>query len=248
MNLTSKLRRRMDPSRANCVLWQTGFLRTFGAARPTKTRRSAAAQNCTMTARNDLEIEEVTQLLAAAKSGDRGALDRMMPLVYDDLRRLAGRELRRELGARTLHPTALVHELWLKLSAGAPVDAGSRTHFMAIAARAMRQVLVDQARRRNTAKRGSDWHPTTLGDGDAAVDVDAEEMLALNDALDRLDERQRQVVELRFFGGLEEREIAEVLKISERTVRREWTKARAHLYRSLYVRSGNPGPPADHEQ
>ena len=248
MSLTSKLRRRMDLSRANCVLWQTDSLRTFGSARPTKIRRSAAAQNCTMTARNDLEIEEVTQLLAAARSGDRGALDRIIPLVYDDLRRLAGRELRRELGARTLHATALVHELWLKLSAGAPVDAASRTHFMAIAARAMRQVLVDQARRRNTAKRGSDWHPTTLGDGDAAVDVDAEEMLALNDALDRLDDRQRQVVELRFFGGLEEREIAEVLKISERTVRREWTKARAHLYRSLYVRSGNPAPPADHGQ
>jgi RNA polymerase sigma factor (TIGR02999 family) len=201
-----------------------------------------------MTAPNDLEIEEVTQLLAAARSGDRGALDRIIPLVYEDLRRLAGRELRRELGARTLHATALVHELWLKLAAGSPVNAESRTHFMAIAARAMRQVLVDQARRRHTAKRGSDWHQTTLGDGDAAVEVDAEEMLALNDALDRLDERQRQVVEMRFFGGLEELEIAEVLHISARTVRREWTKARAHLNRSLYMRSGNPAPRADHGQ
>jgi RNA polymerase sigma factor (TIGR02999 family) len=193
-----------------------------------------------MSERDELAIGEVTHLLAAARAGDHGALDRIVPLVYDDLRRLAGRELRRELGARTLHATALVHELWLKLAAGGPVEADSRTHFIAIAARAMRQVLVDQARRRRTAKRGGDWHPTTLGDGDAAVDVDAEEMIALDDALERLDPRQRQIVEMRFFGGLEELEIAELLGISERTVRREWTKARAHLYRSLYLHGGAP--------
>jgi RNA polymerase sigma factor (TIGR02999 family) len=185
---------------------------------------------------------EVTQLLAAARAGEPGALDRIVPLVYEDLRRLAGRELRRELGERTLHATALVHELWLKLSAGAPVHASSRTHFMAIAARAMRQVLVDQARRRRSGKRGGDWHPTTLGDGDAAVDVEADELLALDDALERLDPRQKQIVEMRFFGGLEELEIAELLGISERTVRREWTKARAHLYRSLYLHGGSAGP------
>lgn len=199
-----------------------------------------------MTAPHKLAIGEVTQLLAAARAGDRAALDRIVPLVYDDLRRMAARELRRELGQRTLHPTALVHELWLKLVSGTPVDAESRTHFIGIAARAMRQVLVDQARRRRTAKRGGDWHPTTLGDGDAAVDVDAEEMIALDDALERLDPRQRQIVEMRFFGGLEELEIAELLGISERTVRREWTKARAHLYRSLYLHGGAPaqGPTA----
>lgn len=195
-----------------------------------------------MTESQELGTGEVTRLLAAAREGDRDALDRIVPLIYDDLRRLAGRELRRELGARTLHPTALVHELWLKLAAGGPVDAESRTHFLAIAARAMRQVLVDQARRRRTAKRGGEWHPTTLGDGDAAVDVDSEEMLALNDALERLDDRQRQVVEMRFFAGLEEREIAEALGISERTVRREWTRARAQLYRTLYMGSGASAP------
>ena len=195
-----------------------------------------------MSEQNESAIGEVTQLLSAARAGDRGALDRIVPLVYDDLRRMAERELRRELGHRTLHATALVHELWLKLAAGAPVDAQSRTHFIGIAARAMRQVLVDQARRRRTAKRGGDWHPTTLGEGDAAVDVDAEEMIALDDALERLDPRQRQIVELRFFGGLEELEIAELLGISERTVRREWTKARAHLYRSLYLHGGAPAP------
>ncbi|HSJ65192.1 MAG TPA: ECF-type sigma factor [Gemmatimonadaceae bacterium] len=191
-----------------------------------------------MSTSGESTIGEVTRLLDAARGGDRAALDRLIPLVYDDLRRLAGRELRRELGERTMHATALVHDLWLKLAAGAPVDASSRTHFMAIAGRAMRQVLVDQARRRRTAKRGGDWHPITLGDGDAAIDVDAEEMLALDDALERLDPRQRQVVEMRFFAGMEEREIAEALGISERTIRREWTRARAQLYRTLYLQGG----------
>jgi RNA polymerase sigma factor (TIGR02999 family) len=206
--------------------------------------RAATREPNIMSPSEETTVGEVTQLLAAARGGDRGALDRVVPLVYDDLRRMAGRELRRELGVRTVQATALVHELWLKLAAGGPVDAESRTHFMGIAARAMRQVLVDQARRRRTAKRGGDWHPTTLGDGDAAVDVDADEMLALNDALERLDERQRQVIEMRFFAGMEEREIADALGISERTVRREWTRARASLYRTLYLH-GDAGTPLD---
>lgn len=188
---------------------------------------------------------EVSLLLAAARDGDRDALDQLVPLVYDDLRRLAGRELRREMGHRTMHATALVHELWLKLSGAGPVEASSRTHFFAIAARAMRQVLVDQARRRRAEKRGGEWQATTLGEGDAAVDVDVDEMLALDDALERLEPRQRQIVEMRFFGGLEEREIAQVLGTSERTVRREWVRARAHLYRALYLHApdgGNDAP------
>lgn len=187
---------------------------------------------------------EVSLLLAAARDGDRDALDQLVPLVYDDLRRLAGRELRREMGHRTMHATALVHELWLKLSGAGPVEASSRTHFFAIAARAMRQVLVDQARRRRAEKRGGEWQATTLGEGDAAVDVDVDEMLALDDALERLDPRQRQIVEMRFFGGLEEREIAQVLGTSERTVRREWVRARAHLYRALYLHAPDGGSDA----
>ncbi len=177
---------------------------------------------------------EVTLLLAAAREGDRGAYDRLVPLVYNELRALADRELRRELGARTLQPTALVHEFWLKLVSSNPIEASSRTHFLAVAARAMRQVLVDQARRRRAGKRGGDWQPTTLDDGTATVTADADELLALDDALDRLDPRQRQVVELRYFAGLEYDEIAKLLATSERTVRREWTRARARLYRSLY--------------
>lgn len=187
----------------------------------------------------------MSQLLAAARDGDRGALDRLVPLVYDDLRRIAGRELRREMGQRTMHPTALVHELWLKLSSSGPIEASSRTHFFAIASRAMRQVLVDSARRRRAEKRGGEWQATTLGEGDAAVDVDADELIALDDALERLEPRQRQIVELRFFAGLEEREIAAMLSTSERTVRREWVRARAHLYRTLYLHgaAGTGEPP-----
>jgi RNA polymerase sigma factor (TIGR02999 family) len=180
---------------------------------------------------------DVTRLLAAVRSGDRDAVDRIVPLVYEDLRALARRQLGRERGARTLNATALVHEAYVKMAAGG-FDAMDRSHFLAIAARAMRQVLVDDARRRLAQKRGGGAAMTTLHDGSGALEVRAEEMLALDAALEQLDERQRRVVEYRFFGGLEEQEIAEVLGVSVRTVRRDWVKARAWLYRLLY---GEPG-------
>ena len=179
-------------------------------------------------------MNDVTRLLLAARQGDREALDRLLPLVYDELRRLAGRQLKREYGSRTLQATALVHEAYLKMAGGGAIDATDRAHFMAIAARAMRQVLVDQARKRKASKRGGDWARTTLGDAEAMVDFDAAEMLALDAALEQLDERQRQVVEYRFFAGMEEKEIAAVLGVTDRTVRRDWVKARAWLYRALY--------------
>jgi len=178
---------------------------------------------------------DVTRLLGASRKGDPEALDRLMPLVYEDLRRLAARQLRREHAARTLHATALVHEAYLKLSGPGGLQAGDRGHFLAIAARAMRQVLVDEARRRKSARRGGGWARTTLAAGSLAVDFDPDQILALDEALGSLDARQRQIVELRFFAGMEEREVAEVLNVSDRTVRREWTKARAHLYRRLYL-------------
>lgn len=181
---------------------------------------------------------ELTDLLRAAREGDRDALNRVVPLVYDDLRRLARRQLRREAGPRTLQATALVHEAFVKLSAGAALAARDRAHFFAIAARAMRQVLVDEARRRRAGKRGGEWVRTTLAEGQHAVEMAPDELIALDQALEELEPRQRQVVELRFFGGLEETEIAEALGVSDRTVRREWVKARARLYRLLYVRGG----------
>jgi RNA polymerase sigma factor (TIGR02999 family) len=177
---------------------------------------------------------EVTRLLQAARDGDMSAMDRIVPLVYDDLCRIAGRQLRRELSPRSMQPRSLVHEAYMNLANGAALHAGDRAHFLAIAARAMRQVLVNHARRRSAAKRGAAWQRTTLGDPAWPVAVGPDDLLALNDAIDELEPRQRQVVECRFFGGLEEREIAAALGVDERTVRRDWVKARAWLYQSLY--------------
>ncbi len=181
-----------------------------------------------------LDIGEVTRLLRAANEGEGAALERLVPLVYDDLRRLAQRQLGREYGERTLNATALVHESYLKLGAIGLV-ARDRAHFLAIAARAMRQVLVDHARDRKAAKRGGGvWERTTLTDGAWAREFDPDGMLMLDEALTELEPRQRQVVECRFFGGMEEQEIAAALGVSERTVHRDWIKARAWLHRYFY--------------
>ena len=183
----------------------------------------------------DTRIEgDVTRLLAAAREGETAALDRLLPIVYDELRRIADLELRREAPGHTLQATALVHEAYLKLTGGLAIPANDRGHFLAVAARAMRQVLVDYARRRKSAKRGGDWIRTTLNEGSGVKEFDADELLALDRAMENLDPRQRQVVDLQFFAGLEGAEIAEVLGLSERTVRRDWAKARAWLYHSLY--------------
>jgi len=175
---------------------------------------------------------EVTGILAAVRAGEPGALDRVLPHVYEDLRRLARRQLAREHGARQhgrgVNPTTLVHEAYLKI-AGRALPATDRAHLLALVAHVMRQVLVDQARARHAAKRGPDWASTTLTDGSWATTLDTESLLALDDALERLDPRQRQIVECRFFGGLSEDEIAEALGVTTRTVRRDWTKARAWL-------------------
>ena len=175
---------------------------------------------------------DVTRLLQSANAGDRAALDRVLPLLYDELRRLARRQLAREHGSRTIQPTALVHEAYLKLAGSAP-QAQNRAHLLAIAAHAMRQVLVDHARERHAAKRGPDWVSTTLTDGVSTTTLDPEGLLALDDALERLEPRQRQVVECRFFAGLGDEEIAEALGVTTRTVRRDWVKARAWLNRWL---------------
>ncbi len=179
---------------------------------------------------------EVTALLRAARDGDAGAIDRIVPLVYDDLRRVARRQLARRFSSQNVRPTELVHEAYVKLSLGGAEAAVDRAHFLAIAARAMRQVLVDEARHHWAAKRGGGWKSVTLSGNHWVADFDVEELLTLNDAIDELDPRQRQVVECRFFGGMEESEIAEVLGITDRTVRRDWVKARAWLYRALAER------------
>lgn len=185
---------------------------------------------------------EVTRLLREARGGDASAIDRIVPLVYEDLRRLAQRQIGRGFGQESVRPTELVHEAYMKLSGGAAV-AVDRAHFFAIAARAMRQVLIDEARHRRAVKRGGGWTRATLSGAHWVADLDVDELLTLNDALDELDERQRQVVECRFFGGMEEREIAEALGVTERTVRRDWVKARAWLYRALAERGSRIGLP-----
>jgi RNA polymerase sigma-70 factor, ECF subfamily len=187
---------------------------------------------------DDLSAGEVTRLLEAVVAGDSNAMDRLVPLVYEDLRRVAHRQLDREGGGHTLQTTALIHEAYLKLAGGGAVGATSRAHFLAIAARAMRQVLVDYARRRKAAKRGGGVISVTLGDEAEPADTSAEDLLALDDALAELDPRQRQVIECRFFGGMEEKDIAAALGVSERTVRRDWVKARAWLYKALYPEQG----------
>jgi RNA polymerase sigma factor (TIGR02999 family) len=184
-----------------------------------------------------LDSGEVTRLLRAAQAGQPAALEQLVPLVYQDLRRLASRQLAGEYGERTLNATDLVHESYLKLNQGVML-AQDRAHFLAIAAQAMRQVLVDHARHRKAAKRGGGaWERTTLTDGAWVGDFDVDGMLALDEALAELDPRQRQVVECRFFGGMEEREIAAALGVSERTVHRDWVKARAWLHRYFYPES-----------
>jgi RNA polymerase sigma factor (TIGR02999 family) len=181
---------------------------------------------------------EVTRLLGALRAGDRSALDALLPHVYDELRSIARGQLRRggaPGGGVTLQPTVVVHEAYMKLARAGVVQAENRSHFMAIAATAMRQVIVDHARALLSQKRGGGWRQTTLTAGSASFELKPEDVIALDQAMATLEERQRRVVECRYFAGMEETEVAEALGVSERTVRREWVKARAWLYAALYA-------------
>lgn len=193
---------------------------------------------------------EVTRLLRSIDAGDDDAVGRLIPLLYDELRALALAQLRREAVGHTLTPTALVHEAYLKLVPGGAHAARDRAHFLAIASRAMRQVLVDHARMRLAHKREGGWVRATLTEGVGGVrEPDPTELLALDEAMASLDPRQRAVVECKVFGGMEESEIAQALQISDRTVRRDWVKARAwliHLMRSDdRARDAAAGPGSD---
>ena len=173
--------------------------------------------------------------LAAARAGDDAAFSEAFEATYEELRRLARRQLRTLRPGETLATTALVNEAYLKL-VRRPVDYQDKTHFFALAARAMRQILVDYARERHAKKRGGDRRQTTLDDAALSVEAIADEMIALDRALSRLegvDEWLARLVEWRFFGGMTEDEIASAEQITSRTVRRDWQKARAFLYREL---------------
>jgi RNA polymerase sigma-70 factor, ECF subfamily len=180
--------------------------------------------------------QSISHLLQRWSRGDRVALDELMPLVYGELRRIAHRQLAQQRAGHTLQTTALLHEAYLRLAGQEEKHWENRAHFFAVAAQAMRHILVDYARAQQREKRGGGAQRLSL---DEALTMSAEqgrELVALDDALTdlaKLDERQSRVVELRFFGGLSEAEIADVLQISQRTVSSDWHLARAWLLRQL---------------
>jgi RNA polymerase sigma factor (TIGR02999 family) len=193
---------------------------------------------------HDSRAHEVTGLLLSWHQGDAAALDRLLPLVYDELRRVARGHLRREPPGQPLQATALVHEVFLRLVDVDRMTLKSRTHFFAMSARLMRQILVDHARRNRAEKRGGGASVISLDEAaPAATPTSTVDILALDEALDVLsshDARQCRVVELRFFAGLNIPEVADALDISTATVEREWAMAKAWLHRRL---SGPPSPP-----
>ena len=187
---------------------------------------------------DDSRANDVTGLLLSWRQGDAGALDRLVPLVYDELRRVARRHLRRERPGHSLQATALVHEVYLRLVDVDRMTLKSRTHFFAVAARLMRQILVDHARRKGAGKRGGGVTMMSLDEVSPAAQTSNVDVLALDQALDTLssfDLQQCRVVELRFFAGLNIDEAAEALGISTATVEREWAMAKAWLYQRLSV-------------
>jgi RNA polymerase sigma-70 factor (ECF subfamily) len=180
--------------------------------------------------------EEVSQLLRAWSNGDQDALDKLMPLVYEELRRMAKRCMDRQNPGHTLQTTALIHEAYLRLVGQKEAHWQNRAHFFAVAAQAMRHILVDYARSRHAAKRGGEIKLVSLVDAAVVSEERTAELVALDDALESLagvDRRKCQVVELRYFGGLSVEETAEVLKVSPETVSRDWRLARTWLLREL---------------
>lgn len=178
-----------------------------------------------------------------SESGRFSNDDEMYRRAYTELKRMASHHLRAVDASATLSTTELVHEAYLKLQGGANTDWQGRAHFFGAASRAMRQVLVDFARRNRAAKRGGDATRVSLSDGELALQIELDEILALDQALDRLavvDERLRQIVELRFFGGFAEREVADLLGVTPRTIERGWMKARLFLLRELKSRTAPP--------
>lgn len=180
--------------------------------------------------------QEVTALLVDWSKGDQAALDKLMPLVYEELHRLARHYMRMERPGHTLQTTALINEAYVRLIDQQNVPWQNRAHFFGIAAQLMRRILVDHARSHNRAKRGGDTRQVSLDEAALVSDGPSAELVALDDALKSLtaiDARKNQVVELRFFGGLSIDETAEVMKLSPRTVEREWNMAKAWLRREI---------------
>ena len=184
----------------------------------------------------DSESIDVSGVLAEVTAGNGDATERLMPLVYDQMRQIAQRLLRHESSGHTLQPTALVNEAFLRLAGNANIDWQGKTHFFAVGAKVMRRILVDHARGKMTQKRGGGQCRIPLSDELCVSNRKDEDVLAIEEALEKLeslDERQAKVVELRFYGGLTVDEVAEALGVSKRTVESDWTMVRAWLRREL---------------
>lgn len=184
----------------------------------------------------EIASHQISRLLIDWSKGDQFALEQLMPLVYEELRRMARRYMRGQSPGHTLQTTELIHEAFLKISKGGERNWENRAHFFGVAARAMRQILVDYARSKSSRKRGGWQERVTLTEGVLTTNNNSKELLALDDALQKLeqiDARRSRVVELKFFGGLTVEEITEVLKISPETVNRDWQFARTWLRREL---------------
>jgi len=183
-----------------------------------------------------LSVDNLTGLLIEWREGDQAALNRLTPLVYDELRRIAHRYVQREREGHTLGTTALVNEAYLRLAGQKKNEWQNRAHFFAVTAQVMRHILIDHARRRHFAKHGGEAQRVSLAEAELMTQKRAKELVALDEALDELaefDRRKSRVVELRYFGGLDLEETAEVLEISAMTVRRDWRAAKAWLFRRM---------------
>ncbi len=188
-------------------------------------------------------MSDLTRILEAAQQGDPTAADQLLPLVYDELRRLAAAKMANEAAGHTLQPTALVHEAWLRLIGNENQKWDGRAHFFAAAAEAMRRILIDSARRKRAVRHGGDQQRVDIQEVDLASPTGDNQLLAVNDALDKLAAQHKveaELVKLRYFVGMTNDEAAEVLGISPRTAKYYWTHARAWLYREIESRERRP--------
>ena len=182
-------------------------------------------------------VSEVTRILDSIEQGDPKAAEELLPLVYDELRKLAAARMANEAAGHTLQPTALVHEAWLRLTGNDPnTHFANRAHFFAAAADAMRRILVDRARRKSAGKRGGGWERINLDNVEIAGDADDDTLLLVNESLDKLAQEEpkaAEIVKLRFFAGLTLEEAGQLLGFTERTAKRHWAFARAWLYDAM---------------
>jgi len=177
---------------------------------------------------------DVTRILADIEQGDPRAGEQLLPLVYNELRKLAAQKMAQENPGQTLQATALVHEAYLRLVGSNPRDWNNRRHFFAVAAESMRRILIENARRKQRLCHGGDWQKVELNDADLAVETPADELLVINEALDELaeaDPNAAELVKLRYFAGMTVEEAADILEIPHRTAYRNWAYAKAWLYR-----------------